>query len=85
MSFFTDPKCFTHYGSLCGVPIYIADLESEGPSIAGTNAIYDWLVLWWPGFVVFWIDLLAHCAIVMGCLDEDAYQPMWAICVKGEL
>lgn len=44
MSFFVDKSQFTHYGRMCGIPVYIKEPYSEGPTVAGTNIIYDFLI-----------------------------------------
>lgn len=42
MTFFTPTSPFTHYARFVGIPCYF---NVNDDSIAGTNIIFDWLVL----------------------------------------
>lgn len=48
MRFVTDPRGWERYGRLWGVPILIRGVDREGPEIAGTNVVAEWLLGWWP-------------------------------------
>lgn len=73
MRFFTDPTPFTHYGSIYSIPAYITDPDGD-MKIAGTNVIYDWLLLWVPEMTQFILSLLS---------EEHAQG--FAIRIDGEL
>jgi hypothetical protein len=74
MTFFTPTSLFTHYGSLFGIPVYLKNPDSDCPIVAGTNAIFDWMLLWWPQSVTFCYQLMVPWG-----------EPHFRIEIKGEL
>lgn len=69
---------FTHRGRLNGIPVYVKDLHSEGPTLMGTNFVFDWLVLHFAPFMQGVINT------VMQFIDP-LWEPCWAIEITGEL
>lgn len=75
---FTPTEPFTHHASFWGIPCYVVP-EGEECLLAGTNIVYDWLILHVVPhcfFVTNWIN--AH-------LDPDFEPGGWPILVKGKI
>lgn len=66
---------FTHHGSYYGIPLWMGDVHSEGPSVA---------VMWAP--LDFVMDLFMHIEGFMFPLIHGAdAEPMFMFKVAGEL
>ncbi|WP_044469785.1 hypothetical protein [Mannheimia massilioguelmaensis] len=61
---------FTHKGKLFGIPVFIADIESEAPKIITANFIPEW-VLDVAESIYFMIESLVN-----------AYNPSYDPCYK---
>lgn len=72
MTFFTDPKPFTHFGTLYGLPIYLSDPDGN-TEVAGTNVIWDWMLRWYPPVMMY-----VQSIVYPQCQG-------FPICIKGRL
>jgi hypothetical protein len=80
MTFFTPTEGFTHHARFYGVPCYVKADGPWGMEVAGTNIIFDWLVL----HVCPW----AHWAVenIRGLYyGEDYESGGWPFLIKGEI
>lgn len=69
---------FTHYGWFCGlVPVYLADVESEGPLLVERN----WVPEWYFGLV----ELLFGWFCTISSLLNPEFVPMFPILISGEI
>ncbi len=80
MTFFTDRTPFTHYGRFYGFPCYFAFDHVEGPTVVGTNVVWDWCV----EHVVPWAQWACECLMYMAT-NGDYESPGFQIDVRGEL
>jgi len=61
MRFFNPKEEFTHRGSFYGIPLYLKfDGEEEMPIVAGTNIIFDALLMFATWFHNFFIERFAQ-------------------------
>lgn len=80
MSFFIPTEPFTHYGRFYGFPCYYADLQDDGPTIAGTNVIWDWCILHIAPIAQWMVETIRQA--ILG----DDYEPQgFQIEIRGEL
>ena len=80
MTFFTDPTPFTHFGSLYGIPVYLMDLDTDGPTVAGTNAVWEWCLL----HVAPWLQFAGECVMHLATGGQYVSEG-FPFKVKGEL
>ena len=66
---------YEYYGSLWGVPCYIADIESGAPVVTTANFIPQW-ILDVADWIIFTMD---------GIIDPYGEPPMFKIKLKGKI
>lgn len=67
----------THKGFLFGVPVYIADLDSEAPQIGARWSCIEW--------VLDLMESLFGCYCFVMCSINPEFEPMYPIKVTGEI
>ena len=72
-----DWERFSHCGWFYACPVYIGNLESEGPTIAARNFVPEW----WLTVNEF---VLGACIFVLSNLDPE-WEPVFPIRVTGKL
>ena len=77
--FFTPTAGFTHHASFWGIPCYYKDDPPDGCTLAGTNVIYDWIIL----HVVPWCFMVTE--YIRAATDPDFEPSDWPILVKGPI
>jgi hypothetical protein len=70
-------KEFTHVGWFGFCPVYIADVDSDGPTIIERNGIPQW---WFEANELF----LGACIWICSALNSE-YKPNWPIQITGEI
>lgn len=60
MNFFNPKSDFTHYGRFYFIPLYVRFDDDDMPTIAGTNLIFDYLLMFATWFHNFFIERLAQ-------------------------
>jgi hypothetical protein len=78
MRFFNPIEEFTHYARFYRVPCYLRFDENGEPTIAGTNIVFDWLLLFMTYFHNYVVEFGAQALAYI--LDHD-YEPGFPIMV----
>ena len=60
MKFFTETEDFTHHARFYGIPLYLKCDEEGIPVVAGTNVIFDYLLLFVTWFHNTFVERFAQ-------------------------
>lgn len=69
---------YSHYGSLCGIPCYIGNIESEAPEVATANFIPQWVL-----DVADWVMFTMYDLVNMNNPEAEPLQ--FKIRIKGRI
>jgi hypothetical protein len=80
MAFFTPKDGFTHHARFYGFPCYYRSDGPDGCDLAGTNVVFDWLILHVAP------QLHRLCEFIRYVVNPADYEPgPWPIELRGEI